>query len=895
MQKKLGLVLAGGGGKGAYQIGVWKYLKEIGLTDKIEVISGTSVGGLNAALMATDDYESAERIWTTKIEDSIVSVDKLKFKENIFDNYDISDGVFNREKLKFIMQNDVNLRAISECPKKIYATCIQAENAITAVLDSEETIRHAFLLNKKDNSSIINILLATSAIPVVFPPVYYNGMTLIDGGTPCSAKDNIPVTPLYDEKCTDAIIVCLTDNHYEINESYFPKDKFGNPKSHFKKINEIRIIPEGGLGDAFSGTLNFSPQTAINNIERGYNDAKRLSKTFKTLLEKYDTKNDKEQILSLESKPIKESYEMTDAQKEIIEKCNLLSKIVEDSNLSSELTKSIKQLSDIVEQTEIIVPVIGPFSAGKSTMLNTLLGGKRILPEKITPETALATELHFTTSDEHIDAFTVEGNIENFEATEQSIKYITANAVNYSYAKLYLKNEMLKSIQPIILVDMPGFDSPNEAHNKAIRNYIDKGLHYIVLSPVTDGTVKDTLLRSISEITAMNRKFSFFISKADKLTKTSVEEIRQNIDDVLYNNFGQTVVAEINNKNTDQVLHCLQSINPNNLVKAVFRSELLIMISSIINSLNIRISGANLDEESIKRLQKNLEKTINELESKSNIDIRQIENRYSGVMINNIVNKVRDSLNASTEDLIGGIIAGNNIETHINEIIQSALVEAVQNELGSVTDNIIMDFSDSLKDISLDFSNLNIDNNYLSNMTDTVKNMLSSYLGKGASPFDGKISKNITQIMEKKETFIFSKVLGVGIAALVPGIGPILGIVTAVLPDVLGVFFGKNKTQNKQNQVREEIRMKLTNEVYPSICAKLRKELPKELSSHVDSIILAIKEQYAQNINLQKAEIQNQIELKKNSGTENASVLENMKKYRENIFTISKEISAWEI
>lgn len=65
--KKLGLVLSGGGGKGSYEIGVWKYLKEIGLDKKISVISGTSVGGLNAALMGTEDYENAECIWKYKI------------------------------------------------------------------------------------------------------------------------------------------------------------------------------------------------------------------------------------------------------------------------------------------------------------------------------------------------------------------------------------------------------------------------------------------------------------------------------------------------------------------------------------------------------------------------------------------------------------------------------------------------------------------------------------------------------------------------------------------------------------------------------------------------------------------------------------------------------------
>ena len=36
--EKLGLVLDGGGGKGAYQIGVWKYLKEVGLDNNIKAI-----------------------------------------------------------------------------------------------------------------------------------------------------------------------------------------------------------------------------------------------------------------------------------------------------------------------------------------------------------------------------------------------------------------------------------------------------------------------------------------------------------------------------------------------------------------------------------------------------------------------------------------------------------------------------------------------------------------------------------------------------------------------------------------------------------------------------------------------------------------------------------------
>ncbi|WP_176719975.1 patatin-like phospholipase family protein, partial [Brachyspira hampsonii] len=68
---KLGLVFDGGGGKGAYQIGVWKYLKEVGLDRNIKTVSGASVGALNACLFALDDYNLAEKIWTREIKNKI--------------------------------------------------------------------------------------------------------------------------------------------------------------------------------------------------------------------------------------------------------------------------------------------------------------------------------------------------------------------------------------------------------------------------------------------------------------------------------------------------------------------------------------------------------------------------------------------------------------------------------------------------------------------------------------------------------------------------------------------------------------------------------------------------------------------------------------------------------
>ena len=58
---KHALVLSGGGSRGAYEIGVWQALRELGIP--IHIVTGTSVGALNGAMVAQDDFDLAVSLW----------------------------------------------------------------------------------------------------------------------------------------------------------------------------------------------------------------------------------------------------------------------------------------------------------------------------------------------------------------------------------------------------------------------------------------------------------------------------------------------------------------------------------------------------------------------------------------------------------------------------------------------------------------------------------------------------------------------------------------------------------------------------------------------------------------------------------------------------------------
>ena len=60
----VGLVLGGGGAKGAYQFGCWKAVRDSGMVAQAP-FTGASVGALNAVLVAQDEFDRAEQIWST--------------------------------------------------------------------------------------------------------------------------------------------------------------------------------------------------------------------------------------------------------------------------------------------------------------------------------------------------------------------------------------------------------------------------------------------------------------------------------------------------------------------------------------------------------------------------------------------------------------------------------------------------------------------------------------------------------------------------------------------------------------------------------------------------------------------------------------------------------------
>lgn len=254
LTKEYGLVLDGGGARGAYQIGAWKALTEAGV--KICAVAGTSVGALNGALVCMGDVETAEHIWSDITFSHVMDVDDAWM-----------EALFQREN---------SVREIISEVKHLWAEggvdITPLKNMIHEYVD-EDKIRKSgieFCLltfsvsqMKELDVSISDIpaglledFLLASAYLIGFKNEKLHGQTYMDGGI----INNCPVNSLLERGYKDLIQIRI----------YGP-GRVKKPKTD-EETKIYEIAPNVKLGSI----IEFHSKRSRLNLKLGYFDAKRM-------------------------------------------------------------------------------------------------------------------------------------------------------------------------------------------------------------------------------------------------------------------------------------------------------------------------------------------------------------------------------------------------------------------------------------------------------------------------------------------------------------------------------------------------------------------------------------------------------------------------------------------
>ena len=245
-KKEYGLVLSGGGTRGAFQLGVWKALQEMNI--KIKAIAGTSIGALNGALFLQDDFKSTVELYEKIKINNIMNVSGVDANKNIFDlsnifnlaaDYKKQNGIDNTPLREMIKQH-VNM-------DKLYDSEIDF-GLVTYSVKNKTPLQK--FKNEIPKEKMEDYLLATSCFPI-FKPQTIDGEEYFDGGL----YDNTPTNMLIEKGYKNIIIADI--------------EGMGFSKKTLNKDIYVKVIsPSEDLG----GTFEFNYEKISNNIKLGYLD-----------------------------------------------------------------------------------------------------------------------------------------------------------------------------------------------------------------------------------------------------------------------------------------------------------------------------------------------------------------------------------------------------------------------------------------------------------------------------------------------------------------------------------------------------------------------------------------------------------------------------------------------
>ena len=203
IMKPYGLVLAGGGAKGAYQIGAWKAMREIGI--KFEAVAGVSIGSINGALVASGDYNAAINLWNSvSVSESVRINEPLPDPDNLFGRKNwgvlfrevLKNGGFDASPVKDFLKEYIDEEKVRNSGVPLGIVTIQMTQGVLPLELFTEDI---------PDGQLIDYLLASSNIPLA-NNIGPEGERFLDGG----AYDNTPVSLLRKNGYNRLIVVDIS-------------------------------------------------------------------------------------------------------------------------------------------------------------------------------------------------------------------------------------------------------------------------------------------------------------------------------------------------------------------------------------------------------------------------------------------------------------------------------------------------------------------------------------------------------------------------------------------------------------------------------------------------------------------------------------------------------------
>ena len=259
-----GLVLEGGGARGAYHVGAYKAIRELNI--EIGGIAGTSIGAINGAMMVQGDYELLEKIWYSVNSYELFDIDEKAIKDlKNFNLHDVNFSYLLHQSKEILSNRGLDTSRIRELfDSYINEDKIRNSDIDFGIVTVNLTDKKPMELMKEDipKGKLVDFLIASANLPA-FRIEEVDGKKYLDGGF----YNNLPIDILANKGYKNIIAVrTLAIGIVR--------------KAKIKDLNIIFIQPVESLGSIL-GALDFNKERAEEYINLGYYDAMKVFKKLK--------------------------------------------------------------------------------------------------------------------------------------------------------------------------------------------------------------------------------------------------------------------------------------------------------------------------------------------------------------------------------------------------------------------------------------------------------------------------------------------------------------------------------------------------------------------------------------------------------------------------------------
>lgn len=343
------------------------------------------------------------------------------------------------------------------------------------------------------------------------------------------------------------------------------------------------------------------------------------------------------------------------------------------------------------ENANLILPLVGEFSSGKTTLINSLTDSKK-LETATKPTTATIYEVHFGCDSCHAKVVTENGEIQDINEIADLKNDVLADA---KVVTVFDTSNRVPSTT--ILVDTPGLSSPDPKHKQTLVNFLPQADGIMLVSDINQQITR-SLTDFIETMKLSKRPIYLILTKSDTKSAIDIESAKRYISENCQIPLKQLAVVSATTDNLDELYSLLDSIQKDKkeILKQVDGQRIKNITNLLTEHIESLMNASNSDkdlDEAIRKSQYELDKisrNIDRLVDSMSDDIEEHERTVSRKFEDTIFSKLNTLVTGKSSNFDGEAISTiNNTATLLMNDYKAGIQDLLRNKARSQkgTDN----------------------------------------------------------------------------------------------------------------------------------------------------------------------------------------------------------------